>query len=289
MLALDALAGDAPQVWAVLTTAKESIDAADFYRPREQVLKALKRRWPDARYAALVEFTTGYGDRSGGKRRPHWNLLLKGVPFCGAEGVCSCSDHECAGPVIRRVWCARKETAAAPAAQFVGSIADAGGLMRYIALHFQKESQRPPEGWTGHRFIKSRDYFSRSTAAQRARAKHSLRHKREVWSAIRDGAQPGHEAQLVALQRMAWAEHTRWQLVKTHETSNAAEPPVWPRRTVKAPAIEGVCEAVAVQVSDFGVKNSAAPSGKFGAWRSPQADRRERRLKMSSPVPIKPG
>src|SRR3954470_17776219 len=75
LLALDALAGDAPQVWAVLTTRTATLDTARFYLSREKLMKALRRRWPSCEYTALVEFTTGYGPRSGGRRRPHWNLL----------------------------------------------------------------------------------------------------------------------------------------------------------------------------------------------------------------------
>ena len=52
--------------------------------------------------------------------------------------------------------------------------------MRYLALHFQKESQAPPRGWKGHRFTSSRGYFPDGVAAARERARESLRVSRAV-------------------------------------------------------------------------------------------------------------
>ena len=169
MLSLDALDHGAPEVWACLTTRTADPVPASFYRAREQVRKALRRRWPDCQDATLVEFTTGYGPRSGGQRRPHWNALLKGVPVTAVEEALE---------VIARVWCGQVDAEAAR--QHVGPVADAGGLMRYLALHFQKESQSPPKGWKGHRFVASRGYFPNGAPAARERAKESLRLGRAV-------------------------------------------------------------------------------------------------------------
>jgi hypothetical protein len=167
VLALDALRGNAPALWVVLTTRTAAVEPRRFYRSREAVWKAVKRRWPHAEYAALVEFTTGYGPRSGGARRPHWNLLVKGVPV---------EDAEALQEVVVRVWCDRED--AEPWAQYVGAVSEVGGLMRYVALHFLKESQKPPRGWRGHRFLKSRGYLGRPAAEARAEARSSLRLKR---------------------------------------------------------------------------------------------------------------
>ena len=169
MLALDALENGAPEVWACLTTRSADPRPSSFYDARKQVRKALRRRWPDCQDSTLVEFTTGYGPRAGGRRRPHWNALLKGVPV---------DDVEHAREVIARVWCGQVD--AEPARQHVGAVSDAGGLMRYLALHFQKESQSPPKGWRGHRFTSSRGYFPDGAAAARERAKRSLRLGRAV-------------------------------------------------------------------------------------------------------------
>lgn len=200
LLALDALEGSAPQLWCVLTTPDDSTDPSVFYRSREKLVKALRRRWPDAEYAALVEFTTGYGPRSGGKRRPHWNLLLKGIPVEAAAEV---------REIIASVWCPR--VGGSPDAQHVGSIADAGGLIRYIALHFQKQSQSPPRGWKGHRFLKSRGYLATDTPTARAAARSALALKRELWRAHRAGL-AGYEAELRAQQAIARANATSWRM-----------------------------------------------------------------------------
>jgi hypothetical protein len=176
MLALDALDGEAPALWLVLTTRTPDTEPASFYRARERVVKALRRRWTGCEYAALVEMTTGYGPRSGGLRRPHWNVLLKRVPVLALGEV---------EALVRRVWCDRVD--AEPWAQFVGAVSEVGGLMRYVALHFLKESQAPPVGWRGHRFVASRGYFAGGRTPARARARESLREKRELHRALAAG------------------------------------------------------------------------------------------------------
>src|SRR5579875_51991 len=202
VLALDAMRGNAPQVWCVLTTRDAEPDPARFYRSRELLVRALRRRWPDCEYAALVEFTTGYGPRSGGLRRPHWNLLLKGIP---AE------DVEAVREVVVAVWCAREN--AEPRAQHVGRISDAGGLMRYIALHFLKESQAPPPGWRGHRFLKSRGYLSRPTSLAREQARDALRLKRELWRARGQGLE-GSAAERRAQEAVERAKALTWRIYR---------------------------------------------------------------------------
>lgn len=200
MLALDALEGRAPAVWAVLTTPSTSIEPSDFYRAREVLLRAMRRRWPDCEVACLVEFTTGYGPRSGGRRRPHWNLLVKGL---------DAGDVPELRRVIERVWCPRVGGKAG--AQHVGTVNEAGGLMRYLALHFQKESQAPPPGWSGHRFIKTRGYLWKPTPEARQDARESLRAKREVWRALEAGF-TGEAVEAVVRAKLEGARLTTWRL-----------------------------------------------------------------------------
>jgi len=201
MLALDAMEGNAPEVWCVLTTRTATVCMKLFYEARRQVMKALRRRWPSCQYASLLEFTTGYSARSGGQRRPHWNLLLKGIP------AAECATAEA---LIKRVWCGQVD--ASPAAQYVGVIAEAGGLMRYIALHFQKESQSPPEGFSGQRFNCSRGYFDGVTRAEaRAEARDSLFEKRALRRALMlglDGDQAEDHVDREWVQRI----NTSWRL-----------------------------------------------------------------------------
>ncbi len=213
LLALDALDGCAPSLWAVLTTSRPTRDPAAFYLAREKVIKALRRRWPECEYAALVEFTTGYAATSGGLRRPHWNLLLKGIP---AE------DAPAAEALIRAVWCGRSDVEAKPEAQYVGTIKEVGGLLRYVALHFQKESQAPPAGWRGHRFLKSRGYLSTPTPAARERAREALAYKRDLWRAINAG-HTAQGAQLHADQAAQVRAVTEWALVEVGHADRAGK------------------------------------------------------------------
>jgi hypothetical protein len=203
MLALDAMKGNAPQVWCVLTTRAVEPDPAVFYDGRRLVMRAIKRRWPGAEYVCLVEFTTGYGPRSGGARRPHWNLLLKGVPAT-AEAL-----QELEG-IIARVWCTHVD--AKPAAQFAGIVEEVGGLMRYLALHFLKESQRPPAGWRGHRVTASHGYYGEPRWKVRREAQESLRLKRAIRRHEHDGHE-GHEAVLLAEADRLRAESVQWECV----------------------------------------------------------------------------
>lgn len=217
MLALDALDHGAPEVWACLTTRSDDPAPASFYRAREKVRKALRRRWPQCQDSTLVEFTTGYGPRSGGRRRPHWNALLKGVPT---------SDVEEARAVVARIWCGQVD--AEESRQHVGPVSNAGGLMRYLALHFQKESQAPPKGWKGHRFVSSRGYFPGGVPGARERAKESLRLGRAVyWANAVSEAQwldNGHELDADDLERLIQEKLLEdaarsWSLKKVHATS----------------------------------------------------------------------
>lgn len=157
MLEIDARRGPAPEVWAVLTTRLPTLDGKGFYDGRRLVLRALRRRWP-TEYCCLLEYTTGYTERSGGKRRPHWNLLLKGPPADARDEV---------REIVRRVWCSHID--AKPQAQHVGTVHEVGGLSRYLALHFMKESQKPPKGFTGKRFQPSHGYFNEGRTAEEVR------------------------------------------------------------------------------------------------------------------------
>jgi hypothetical protein len=209
MLVLDALEGDPPAVLIVLGTRTSTVVMSGFYDGLRLVKRALKRRWPAAEYAGLLEFTTGYGPRSGGKRRPHWNLMFKGIPA---------SDADAAGEVAARIWC--RHVDAEEHAQHASAIRDGEGLMKYLAEHFNKTSQAPPAGFKGQRFNCSRGYFTGcSRATARARAAESLRLKREVWRASRATDLAGaklngsaHDVELAAQLAYRLAIATRWVL-----------------------------------------------------------------------------
>lgn len=159
LLMLDACE-DSPALYAVLT-ARELLTRRDTYDHLRTLRRAAQRRWPNARWAVIVEF-----QRRGAL---HLNLLVKGVPV---------EDAEALHAVLSARWCARVD--AEPHAQFVGAVSDGGGLVRYIALHFLKPGQAPPLGWRGHRVSYSRDYLVRPAAAMRQEARAALRVKRLI-------------------------------------------------------------------------------------------------------------
>jgi hypothetical protein len=134
-------------------------------------------------------------------------------------------------PAIRALvaaeWCPR--VGGKPQAQHVGKIAEAGGLMRYIALHFQKESQAPPRGFKGQRFNCSRGYFTgRSRAEMRLRARDSLREKRALRRALEAGYE-GREAEAMAAEELADARATVWTIYFEPESATLPPTPPPPR------------------------------------------------------------
>jgi hypothetical protein len=188
MLWLDALEQGSPTLWLLLTTNVAVWDGERWMRSMEQLSTAVRRRWPEFEYACLIEFTTGYGRRAEGLRRPHGNLFVRGVPV---------EEREELQQVVAAVWVPRmverwdRSTAYARKAfelQQVYSVSeDKGGmrgLTRYVGLHFQKSSQSPEHGWRGQRFRASRGYFVRARTQLREEAKRSLADGRRLYKAV---------------------------------------------------------------------------------------------------------
>jgi hypothetical protein len=201
MLVNDVLQGGAPTLVAILGTRTATLDMSAFKRGRQEITRAVRREWPGAEYAYEVEFTTGYGPRACGLRRPHWNWFWKGIPAEHAERFAS---------LVTETWC--RYVDAEPEAQYVDRIRNEVGLTKYVTEHFMKASQRPPEGFTGQRFCCSRGYFGDVTVTiARKRARESLRRGRELWKAIGAGHQ-AHDAELVVHQALELASRTVWVL-----------------------------------------------------------------------------
>lgn len=211
LLALDALHGVAPTSYLVLTQPSAVAQPRAYYESRRQVQRALRREIEGYQAAWLLEFTTGRGPTSGGLRRPHFNALTKGILT---------DDHTTiARQVIEQVWCPRQ--GAAPWAQYVAPVQEMGGLMRYLALHFLKQEQAPPQGWRGHRFSATRGYFWTNTPQARKLAQDSLVSKRELWRALADGLSAAEAEQRVS-QRMQIRVETTWALSHTPNYERAA-------------------------------------------------------------------
>jgi hypothetical protein len=163
MLILDAME-DSPSVYIVLT-ARELLSRHDCGRHLEQLRKKLRRTWPSIRWAVLVEFQK--------RGALHLNLIVKGVPSLDVDEL-----HE----QVYELWCSRVD--AEPEAQYVGLIADRLGVVKYVTLHFMKQSQAPVLGWRGHRYSSTRDYLVRPAAIMREEARASLREKRMLHRAV---------------------------------------------------------------------------------------------------------
>lgn len=202
MLVNDALeGGNAPRLIAILGTRTATVDMTAFKRGRQEVTRAVRKRWPAAEYAYEVEFTTGYARRSGGKRRPHWNWFWKGIAGDQVDEFTR---------IVVTAWC--RYVDAEPEAQYVAEIDNAVGLTKYVTEHFMKASQRPPKGFTGQRFCCSRGYFGAITVTTaRARARESLRSKRERWKAVQAGHE-AHDVELLVHQALELAARTVWVL-----------------------------------------------------------------------------
>jgi hypothetical protein len=209
VLANDAMINSSPAVWSVLTTRTATFDVSRFKYARKAVTRAVRRRWPAAQCATLVEFTTGYGTGSGGDRRPHWNDMWKGIEAEDADELQA---------VEAAAWCERVD--AEPVGQFAGQVSEFGGVMRYLALHFQKADQEPPKGWRGHRFRTSRAYLDRPMEQAREEARASLRLKRELWRA-REAGLSGQAAEDAAQRALYEAGELAWELVRVGRVPSA--------------------------------------------------------------------
>jgi hypothetical protein len=185
MLAIDACEY-APTLWAVLT-AREHLTRAECRRHLAQLLRAARKRWGGIQWFVQVEF-----QRRGAL---HLNLLVKGVPIADADEL-----HE----VLSRVWCSRVD--ALPVGQWVGEIADAEGVVKYLSkmlAHGLKAEQAPPIGWRGHRTSQTRGYLVRPASELRVEARRALRVKRLLHRGL-DLEDAEHE--------LAIAELTTWSL-----------------------------------------------------------------------------
>lgn len=166
MLTLDAIEW-APQLWAVLT-AREHLTRSECRRHLAKLLNATRRRWPGAQWFVQVEF-----QRRGAL---HLNLLVKGVPIADVDELRA---------VLIGVWCSRVD--ALPIGQWVGEIADAEGVVKYLSkmlAHGLKAEQAPPIGWRGHRTSQTRGYLVRPASVMREEARRALRLKRLLWRGV---------------------------------------------------------------------------------------------------------
>jgi hypothetical protein len=176
----------------------------DFNRSVEQVIKALRRRWPDVEYAVLIEFTTGEAPTSGHLRRIHAHGLLKGVPDDALDQ---------AQELAREIWRARMGAHRVQLAP----LRSCGGIIGYLGgLHHTKAAQRPPAWWRGRTFRASRGYFNRPVAEVRAAAKSAQAERRRLWAAGRTlgAGATAQEIEWAATLDRERSEAHRWRVVR---------------------------------------------------------------------------
>ena len=207
MVLLDAME-DAPTIYCCLTS-RAFLTRSEVRDHLHQLRKAGRASWPLLRWFVSVEFTQA--------GRLHVNLLVKGVPIDQVEEL---------KRVLVERWCARVD--ARPIGQCVKPVTDSGGIVKYVALHFLKESQAPPIGWRGHRTSQTRDYLVRPASVMRDEARKALRLKRLLWRGV-----PG---ELAALELEIRESH-EWKL-RGVNPSSAGTGRVRPRRAEPEPLRE---------------------------------------------------
>ncbi len=195
VLTRDALGGNAPTLWLVLT-AREHLTRADCREHLRKLRRALRRRWPAVEWFVQVEF-----QRRGAL---HLNLLIKGVPAADADELRTRAVS---------LWCSRVD--AEPVGQWLEPIDAAELVTSYISklvVHGLKSTQRPPIGWRGHRTSSTRGYFNAPMWKLRREAREALQERRELHKAFEAGY-VGVDAEVEVAGELARARRRRWQLV----------------------------------------------------------------------------
>jgi hypothetical protein len=257
MLWIDAMEQGSPTLWLLLTTSVPVWDGDRWKGSIEQVTRSVRKRWPEFEMATLIEFTTGYGPRSGGVRRAHGNCFVRGVPTEDADEL-----QERVG----RVWCPRME--ARPEQQRVYLVdEDKGGmrgLTRYVAMHFLKADQAPPKGWRGQRFRATAGYFNRPRWELRRDARESLRVSRTLHRLLQAGRDVDELDAELARQRAMRFELVRLELdYDTGEITGITpvltrDPETLRRRPVRHVAILATVEELEFLTSDRGYRAAIA-------------------------------
>lgn len=192
MLRQDAEEHSAPAHVLTLTNRTPDMTAGAYRQACSMFWRAFRKRWGHVEYCGFVEWTTGEGPRSGGRRRLHSHWLVKGLAMGVGDRVtasegrepCTCGDSL----VCVECWTAaewRKLTGAwIVQARELRSV---GGVVGYLALHHEKMEQAPPPGWTGRRLRPSRGYFARPGAERRERARSWLSERRQRSGGLETG------------------------------------------------------------------------------------------------------
>jgi len=188
-----------------------------FTKAVEQVIRAIRRRFPELEYLGFIEFTTGVGPKSGGMRRIHAHIF-----FRGASAIALVED------VARSVWCERMP-GTRPERQTVEPIRTPEAMFRYLAAHHLKPSQAPPADWWGKRVRPSRGWWVRPVAELRLEAREAVAFERRVWRARNELGVSADPALIAAyVQDLEASAKGEWVLWRTHTTERGTVVPVGP-------------------------------------------------------------
>ncbi len=168
VLLLDA--AEDPPTFALTLTTVDPDTAAKVYRKASAVLwKRLRRRYGRVEYFGFIEFTTGQGIRSGGRRRMHGHYLVK---FRDTH-----PEPVEAERLVRETW----EGLTGAYRIEVEALRTSAGAMAYLSLHHQKPQQAPPREWRGMRSRPSKQYFSEPVWKLRQVAREQLAAEALAW------------------------------------------------------------------------------------------------------------
>jgi hypothetical protein len=164
LVGLDAREHGHPGHAITLTTRDPDFDSARFRECCTQWFRWLRCEvGVPVEYLGVVEFTTGRGARSGGRRRMHQHTLVKGLP----------ADADL--DALWREGKARWERLTGAYRVELRQLHSAGGATRYIVAHHHKADQAPPIGWSGKRFRPSKGYFSQPVGELRRQVAEKMR------------------------------------------------------------------------------------------------------------------
>lgn len=238
VLTNDANEGTPPTVVLTLTTVDPATTLATFRRGTKDVFRRLRRRFGAVEFFSLIEFTTGQGPRSGGRRRMHAHILVKGLP----DDALVLVDQ-----LVRETW----QGVTGAYVIEVTALRSVGGIVGYLALHHGKIEQMPPEGWEGQRVRWSRGYLGGLTvAAARGRARRELASERTMWSVEQQADVDGLPDEWVdqeyerRMRRRTASSEGEWRRLRVHPVPNPStrpEPAPGARAAALSAPLHGLC------------------------------------------------
>ena len=169
VLLLDSKLGRTPTVCMTLTTVDPDTSSATIRDGMRNVRTRLRRHGYPVDDFTKIEFTSGRGTRSGGRRRIHGHNLTKGLD--GADLV-----H--VGSLVQDAW---HSTTGASVVE-VAELRTLVGQLHYLSLHHGKRVQLPPRGWRGMAERSTRGFWNAPIGDLRERARRDLAAESLVWS-----------------------------------------------------------------------------------------------------------